>query len=325
MRTALRPHKPRSRPMGTNRLPRLVLVIALALSTATCESTIQDDFSNGTTRILLTDAPFPYDRVARVDIFVVSVATSVGSDTSASSPEAFSTFAAPNRKINLLALQGGLSDELSSHSIPRGAIKSVRLIIDTDQSSITLKNGTVLTGSSTPGIAWQSSAGRPVLNAEIQDGIVIPEGGTDIVIDFDVGRTFIDPADVSPPSGQQGYIFSPVLRAVQPSRTGSVSGEVRSASAAGPAVAGASLQLKLGNPANLEGTWGTVATARSDVNGAFKFAHIIRTSFYTVNNPTWRYAVVATPPAGSGLTRQVVKNVTVATGVETKVGVVILP
>jgi len=34
------------------------------------------------------------------------------------------------------------------------------MVIDTDSSSITLKDGRVLTGRSTPGIQWQSSAGR---------------------------------------------------------------------------------------------------------------------------------------------------------------------
>ena len=101
---------------------------------------------NGTTHILLTDAPFPYDKVARVDIFVVSVSTSLGADTSANSPETFSTLATPNRLINLLDLEGGLSDELSRHTMPAGAVKSVRLIIDTDKSSITMRDGSVLTG-----------------------------------------------------------------------------------------------------------------------------------------------------------------------------------
>jgi hypothetical protein len=71
----------------------------------------------------------------------------------------FVTLATPRRRINLLALQNGVTDELGSVNLPAGAITSVRMMIDTDSSSITLKNGTVLTGKSSPGIAWQSSAG----------------------------------------------------------------------------------------------------------------------------------------------------------------------
>jgi hypothetical protein len=54
------------------------------------------------TRTLLTDAPFPYDRVARVDLFIVSVSASLSPDTG--SAAVFVTLAAPNRRINVLAL-----------------------------------------------------------------------------------------------------------------------------------------------------------------------------------------------------------------------------
>src|SRR5262245_58190136 len=68
--------------------------------------------SSGTTRTLLTDAPFPYDRVARVDLYVVSVSGSLSPDTSATAGGNFMTLASPNRRINVLALNGGLTDEL---------------------------------------------------------------------------------------------------------------------------------------------------------------------------------------------------------------------
>ena len=132
----------------------------------------------------------------------------------------------------------GLTDELGAVNIPAGAIKAMRLVIDTDSSSITLNNGTVLTGSSTPGIHWQSSAGRPVLNATIQDQIVVPDSGATVVIDYDVGNAFINPQDVNPTSTDQGFIFSPVLRAMDKKRSASVSGVVRAHTTNGVAVEG---------------------------------------------------------------------------------------
>ena len=91
--------------------------------------------AGGKTRTLITDDPFPYSRVASVDVFVVSVSASVNPDTGASG--AFVTLAEPNRRINLLALQNGLTDELGTADLPSGAITAVRLIIDTDRSTTT--------------------------------------------------------------------------------------------------------------------------------------------------------------------------------------------
>src|SRR6185503_15118482 len=139
---------------------------ALTLGMVACGTTdpggVAGDPTNAT-HTLLTDDPFPYDRIARVDLFIVSVSASLTADTSGAGN--FVTLATPNRRINLLALQNGVTDELGTAMLPSGAITAVRMVIDTDSSSITLKNGLTLTGKSTPGIQWQSSAGRPVLNA----------------------------------------------------------------------------------------------------------------------------------------------------------------
>jgi hypothetical protein len=304
-------------------LKQLMLLATAALVAACSEPTPPIDeiefTGGGPTTFRLTDAPFPYDRVARVDIFVVRVTASWAADTTAAASNEFATVANVNRKINLLALEGGLSDVLGTAAIPEGAIKAIRLIIDTDQSSITMKDGSVLTGSSNPGIAWQSSAGIATLNATVEDHISVPVEGTDVVIDFDVGRAFIDPAEVSPPSNHQGFIFSPVLRAAQVSRTGSVSGTVRIGSSTGPAANEATVQLMLGNPNSPANTWAQVATTRTDANGAFKFGFVTRSGFYT--QAAWSYMVVATKAGGSAT----FVNVHVNAGADTPVGSVVVP
>lgn len=296
--------------------------MSLGLGLAACfGSTTHDEFppSGGPTTFRLTDAPFPYDRVARADIFVVRVLANWGADTSSAAAGAFATVATVNRKIDLLSLESGLSELLGTSNIPKGAIKAIRLVIDTDQSSITMKDGSVLTGSSNPGIAWQSSAGIATLNATVEDHIDVPAEGTDVVIDMDVGKSFIDPAEVSPPSSHQGFIFSPVLRAAQVKRTGSVSGVVRIGSTTGVGANEATLQLKLGNPTSPENNWATIATTRSDATGAFRFGFVTRSAFYP--HADWTYMVVATKGAGSAT----VKNVTVTAGSNTAVGTIVIP
>jgi hypothetical protein len=301
-----------------------LIVAGMAVFTATCGPAATTPVNAATaTRTLLTDSPFPYDRVARVDLYVVSVSASLSADTTATAGGDFMILATPNRRINVLALQAGLTDELGAVNVPAGAIKAVRLVIDTDSSSITLVNGSVLTGSSTPGIHWQSSAGRPVLNADIQDQIVVPDSGAVVVIDYDVGKAFINPQDVDPTSTDQGFIFSPVLRAMDKKRSASITGTVRAHTSTGTAVANASLRLYVGNPNSPENNWGVIATAKSDASGVFRFAYVPRLSLFT--QPGWSYMVAADPPSGSSLGRQIVTNVSAFAGQETAIGIVILP
>jgi len=275
-----------------------------------------------TTRVLLTDDPFPFDRVERVDLYVVSVSGSLTADTSATG--SFVTMATPNRAIDLLALRNGVTDELGALELPEGIITAVRLTIDTDLSSITLKDGTVLTGSSTPGIAWQSSAGRPVLNALIHEQIDVPDTGGTVVIDFDVGKAFITPQEVDPASTDDGFIFSPVLRAADGTKTGSISGGVRSG---GSPVEDASLRLYLGNPASAENTWSVLGTAHSDAAGGFEFSFVTRSAYWAQfpAQASNSYIVAVDPPSGLPAERVLVPNVTVTAAHETALGTIDLP
>jgi hypothetical protein len=276
---------------------------------------------------LLTDAPFPFDRVSRVDLYVVSVSASLNPDTSATAGGSFFTLATPNRRINVLGLQNGITDELGKANVPAGAITAVRMVIDTDSSSITLKSGAVLTGRSTPGIQWQSSAGRPTLSALIHEQIRVPNAGAVIIVDFDVGNAFLPPQDVNPASTDSGFIFSPVLHAADATRTGTISGIVRAHTSTGSPVADASLRLYFGKASQPENTWGVLSTTKTDASGAFKFAYVTRSAFWALT-PTlvgYTYIVAVDPPSTAGTGRMLVPNVSVTAGAETPLGTVVLP
>jgi hypothetical protein len=309
-------------------LRSITAAVAIAVIGAACNDTsvaVEETPTGGTTRTLLTDAPFPYDRVARVDLYIVSVSASLSPDTG--STGSFVTLATPRRRINLLDLQGGVTDELGKVNVPSGAITAVRMVIDTDSSSITLKSGLRLTGSSNPGIHWQSSAGRPTLNALIHEQIKVPKDGATIVIDYDVGRAFIPPQEVDPASKDSGFIFSPVIRAADAGRTGSIAGSVRAKTTTGSPVANASLRLYLGSPNTPENTWSTLATARTDANGAFRFAFVTQ-SAYWASLPAQAgktYIIAIDPPSGSGLGRMLRQSLTVSPNAETAAGTIVLP
>ena len=306
---------------------RSVALAALTVVLTMCDAGPEaaSDPEANATRTLLTDAPFPYDRVSRVDLFVVSVSASLSPDTG--SAAAFVTLATPNRRINVLALQNGVTEELGAVVLPSGAISAVRMVIDTDSSSITLKSGATLTGRSTPGIQWQSSAGRPVLNALIHEQILVPKTGATVVIDYDIGKAFIPPQEIDPTSTDSGFIFSPVLRAADAARTGSIAGTCARAMRRGAAVANASLRLYLGRPGSPENTWPVLATTKTDANGAFRFSYVTQSSFWNSLSSQMgaTYSIAADPPGGAGLGRALVQNLSVTARAETAAGTLVLP
>ena len=89
----------------------------------------------------------------------------------------------------------------------------------------------------------------------------------------------------------------------------------------------ASLQLYIGDPATPENTWPVLATARTDANGAFRFAYVTRSPYWAGLQAyaNASYIVAVDPPAGSGLGRTLVPGLAVTAGVETPVGTVVLP
>jgi len=304
------------------------LILGISLPAATCSNGSSDSVGpvTGATRTLLTDDPFPYYRVARVDLFIVSVSASIAPDT-AGSANGFMTLATPNRSVNVLALQNGLTEELGSADLRSGAITAVRMVIDTDRSSITLKNGAVLKSNTQPGIAWQSSAGRPVLNAINFEQMQVPDTGATVVVVVDVGNMFVPWQDVDSTSTDSGFVFMPQLRAADATRTGSISGSVRAHTSTGAAVEDASLRLYLGDPSTPENTWSTLGTAKTDANGTFKFSYVTRSAVWAAMSVHAKdvYIVSVDPPVGSRLGRKLVPNLTVIAGGETKTGTVVLP
>jgi len=254
------------------------------------------------------------------------VSASISPDTSAGS-SSFVTLATPNRKINVLALQNGLHDELGAVILPTGTITAVRMVIDTDSSSLTLKSGAVLTGKTTPGIQWQSSAGRPVLNALVNDQIGVPPEGGFVVIDYDVGEAFIPPQAIDPSSTDSGFIFSPVLRAVDANKSGWITGSVRAKTLTGLAVADVSLQLFLAKAGTAEDTWIRLGTAKTDVNGVFRFSSVTRSAYWDQipAHSGKMYVIKFDPPPNSGLGGLFLLNVSVSPATETATGITILP
>ena len=173
----------------------------------------------GTMHVQLTDAPFSSDSVSRVDVFVVRVdtrmeatddaAATTNVDDASASSSGWTTVATPNEKIELLALRNGITAALGTKTLAAGSYQSFRLVIDPSRSSVTLKNGTVLTATSSPSVGFPSAA-RSGIKVNLDKPIVVDAGGTTTaLVDFDVDHSFVMRGATIAASGLN---FTPVVR-----------------------------------------------------------------------------------------------------------------
>jgi hypothetical protein len=167
--------------------------------------------------VRLTDAPFPLDQVESIDVFVVRIDTRINSGTEEEADEdleensgGWVTIASPNASFNLMTLQNGVSVPLGGADVTAGMYRSIRLVLDTDLSGVTLKDGTVLTGTSTPSILFPS-AGQSGLKVLLSQPIVLDAGEElEVLVDFDAGVSFVLLGNTILPNG---LLFRPVIHA----------------------------------------------------------------------------------------------------------------
>ena len=270
-------------------MSRLFLaLLAVGMMTVAC---YQDDSTGNTntrpmTNVLLTDAPFPFDTVQSVNVYVISVSVSTQADTGGSADSmSWVTVTEPHRQINLLALQQGDTALLGGDEIPAGQYRAVRLILDGDSSNIRYKNGSLAQ------VNWGGS-GRQAIHAFVEAAVDVGAEGTDIVIDFDVGRSFDYYGGV--------FNFLPWIRAVNRAETGNIAGVVSGPS--GP-VEGATVSA-WGRGGNI---WYIFSTGVTDDAGHYRLAYLLPGT----------YIVGVDGPASSNLGAALDSNVAVNKGFET--------
>jgi hypothetical protein len=228
----------------------------------------------GTTSVLLTDAPFPFDQIARVDIHVREIALSPSADTTEGAQD-WVVVASPDRTFNLLDLQNGATALLGEAAVPAGVYRAVRLVFDPARSTLTETDGDLIAtgnGPGAPGINWQAKADQPSLFALVEEGLGVGENGADIVVDFDVGRSFLY-------DGGTEFTFLPHLRAIVRAGSGAVTGRLLRSGDDVP-IARAVVSLHIAPDSGLQ-VGPLLATTRSAADGRFT-ASFLRPGRYQV-------------------------------------------
>jgi hypothetical protein len=272
--------------------------------------------------VALTDAPFPFDSIARADIYVVRIDAKVantdslqadtGVDDSITNHDparGWVTIASPNQSYNLLDLQGGQTANLGQAVLPTGTYQGFRLILDTDKSSITLANGTVLSGAN--GKIKFPSAAHTGIKVQLDHPILLTSGETQMVIDFDLGQSFVLRGNSI---GRNGLLFKPVIRGTARDVAGTIQGIVHATSDTGAVVPNAFVEvLKAGTSEADTVSANVVATTTTDSAGVYTVHFLLPAS----------YAVRVTPSDSTTNGTGFLSDVTVETGGTTEADVVL--
>ena len=265
---------------------RFAALVIATFALAACSDS--SGTGTGMLTVRLTDAPFPFSDVARVDVFVVRVDARTAATTDAEAADetnhgGWTTIATPNASINLLDLGSGKTMNLGATTLATGNYNGFRLILDTDKSSITLKDGTK------PPISFPS-AGQTGIKIKLDQPIQLTVDGSVMTLDFDIGRSFVMRGNTA----LNGFNFKPVIRAVAEDITGSVTGSVHATSATGAGVAGATVEvLTAGSVLDSDQTH-LVRSSVTDANGNFTIPFLLPTPAGTP------YVLRATPSVASG-------------------------
>src|ERR1700730_16338350 len=151
----------------------------------------------GMLAVKLTAAPVPFDSVKEVNVFVVRIdarranADVITADIDVDNEHAenhenpdstlWVTIASPNRTFNLLALQNGVKAFLGATAVDTGHFRAIRLIIDPAKSTIVLKDGTVLSATTTPPIEFEQR-GRHGLLVELNETMEVKAEQTTTIV-----------------------------------------------------------------------------------------------------------------------------------------------
>ena len=213
---------------------RLITIALFFVFTVFISCTDNDDKNRdyGRLSVNLTDAPFPHDLVAEANVTIFKIDARYkgdmdiisevedNSDSSMITEEksSFVVLMEDEMEVNLLELTNGVTKNLVDLDVPVGIYDLVRVyvkgvnVVLTDGSTFDLK---VPSGEQTG------------IKIFIKPGLVV-EGGlsADLLLDFDVSKSFVAKGGGSNSENITGFNFKPVIKACNMSTAGTLSGKV---------------------------------------------------------------------------------------------------
>ncbi len=196
-----------------------IVAVMLAGIFTSCEKSDNAD-GFGQLRVQLTDAPFPTDSVAEANVTINKIEIrKANEDEGDEGGKPFVILSEEEMSFNLLDLTNGVTANLVDIEVEAGSYDLVRLHVS--EASIKLNDGTEFD-------LKVPSGAQTGIKVFIDPAIVIAGGlSADLLLDFDVSRSFVVQGNQNTPAGIKGFIFKPVIKATNNSTAGSLMGVVR--------------------------------------------------------------------------------------------------
>lgn len=192
-------------------------VLMSSLLLFSCNDDVVDDKSKsvGSLRIELTDAPFPTDLVSEANVTInkIEIRKNEGTDSSS-----FITLKEEEMSFNLLDLTNGVTANLVNLELGVGSYDLIRLYV-TD-ASVKLSDGSLFD-------LKVPSGAQTGIKIFMDPSIEVVGGLTsELLLDFDVSKSFVMQGNMDSPAGIKGFLFTPSIKASNLSSTGSLTGTV---------------------------------------------------------------------------------------------------
>jgi len=254
--------------MRTKFIFSLLMAMALIIMSCSDGEGSRSAEGTGTLSVRLTDAPFPYELVAEANVTVYKVEarlvdndddmnddSSDGSDDSSDDDNyPYITLMEEEMDVNLLELTNGLTQQLAEIDVPAGSYDLIRIHVK--GVNVVLTDGTVFD-------LIVPSGDASGIKVFIDPAITVTGGlSSDLLLDFDVSRSFVAKGNLSTPAGVNGFNFKPVIKASNLSTAGTLSGNVSTVEEEVPiALEGAQISVFAADTLN--------TTSFSDVDGNY--------------------------------------------------------
>jgi hypothetical protein len=198
-----------------------LLAFAGILVSTGCQKTNDVPLSDqkGTLVIKLTDAPFPVDMVDSANVRITRVEIREACDCDEDGSPFITLYEESNPEVfNLLDLRDGITADLVEVQIDPGSYDLIRIYVD--EVGLKVKDGASYS-------LKVPSGAQTGIKVFMEPALQVAGGLTsEIVLDFNLDRSFVLKGNMNTPAGIKGFNFKPVIKAINNTTQGTVAGHV---------------------------------------------------------------------------------------------------
>jgi len=200
------------------------IIILVLLFFSGCSEDLNSEANTGRLTLQLTDAPFPYDLISEANVTIFKIDARYkgdsmeGEENNEGDDKTFIILSEEEMDVNLINLTNGITETLVDIDVPVGSYDLIRVYVK--GVNVVLKEGSVFD-------LKVPSGEQTGIKVFIKPSLYVGgELSADLLLDFDVSRSFIPKGNSKDISGINGFNFKPVIKASNLTTAGSLSGLV---------------------------------------------------------------------------------------------------